>query len=157
MNYLDCSTADGGQLRLRFRLTLCGAGEPERYRVLGKFQIGEPGCGRNPGLMRNYMSESVPSAECSGVWSIQVVSSKQIKIFLSSSIKDYHILSYPIVDIVMLNVLPFFLVPFNNCKDIYICRCLLVDMMIDPMQTFLTWINMLRICQLKITSCYIYF
>lgn len=67
IDYLDCSTADGGQLRLRFRLTLCGAGEPGRYRVLGKFQIGEPGCGRNPGLMRNYMSESVPSAECSVV------------------------------------------------------------------------------------------
>ena len=67
MDYLDCSTADGGQLRLRFRLTLCGAGEPGRYRVLGKFQIGEPGCGRNPGLMRNYLSESVPSAECSVV------------------------------------------------------------------------------------------
>ena len=67
IDYLDCSTADGGQLRLRFRLTLCGAGEPGRYRVLGKFQIGEPGCGRNPGLMRNYLSESVPSAECSVV------------------------------------------------------------------------------------------
>ena len=67
MDYLDCSTADGGQLMLRFRLTLCGAGEPGRYRVLGKFQIGEPGCGRNPGLMRNYLPESVPSAECSVV------------------------------------------------------------------------------------------
>lgn len=67
IDYLDCSTADGGQLRLRFRLTLCGTGEPGRYRVLGKFQIGEPGCGRNPGLMRNYLSESVPSAECSVV------------------------------------------------------------------------------------------
>ena len=67
IDYLDCSTADGGQLRLRFRLTLCGAGEPGRYRVLGKFQIEEPGCGRNPGLMRNYLPESVPSAECSVV------------------------------------------------------------------------------------------
>ena len=37
MDYLDCSTTDGGLLKLRFRLTLCGAGEPERYRVLGKF------------------------------------------------------------------------------------------------------------------------
>ena len=67
LDYLDCSTADGGLLRLRFRLTLCGAGEPERYRVLGKFQIGEPGCGRNPGLMRNSLSESIPSEECSVV------------------------------------------------------------------------------------------
>ena len=67
LDYLDCSTADGGLLRLRFRLTLCGAGEPERYRVLGKFQIGEPGCGRNRGLMRNSLSESLPSEECSVV------------------------------------------------------------------------------------------
>lgn len=34
------------------------------YRVLGKFQIGEPGCGRNPGLMRNCLSNSAPSGEC---------------------------------------------------------------------------------------------
>ena len=67
MDYLDCSTTDGGLLRLRFRLTLCGAGEPERYRVLGKFQIGEPGCGRNPGMMRNRLSKSIPSGECSVV------------------------------------------------------------------------------------------
>lgn len=65
MDYLNCLTTDGGLLKLRFRLTLCGAGEPERYRVLGKFQIGEPGCGRNPGMMRNCLSKSIPSGECS--------------------------------------------------------------------------------------------
>lgn len=65
MDYLDCSTTDGGLLKLRFRLTLCRAGEPERYKVLGKFQIGEPGCGRNPGMMRNCLSKSIPSGECS--------------------------------------------------------------------------------------------
>lgn len=65
LDYLDCSAIDGGLLRLRFRLTLCGAGEPERYRVLGKFQFGEPGCGRNPGLMRNFLSESIPARDCS--------------------------------------------------------------------------------------------
>ena len=37
MDYLDCSTTDGGLLKLRFRLTLCGDGEPGRYRMLGKF------------------------------------------------------------------------------------------------------------------------
>ena len=52
---------------MRFRLTLCGAVEPERYRVLGKFQIGEPGCGRNPGMMRNCLSNSIPSGDCSVV------------------------------------------------------------------------------------------
>lgn len=65
LDYLDCSEIDGELLRLRFRLTLCGAGEPGRYRVLGKFQLGEPGCGRNPGMMRNCLSNSIPSGECS--------------------------------------------------------------------------------------------
>ncbi len=65
LDYLDCSAIDGGLLRLRFMLTLCGAGEPERYRMLGKFQIGEPGCGRNPGMMRICLSKSIPSGECS--------------------------------------------------------------------------------------------
>ena len=65
LDYLDCSEIDGGLLKLLFRLTLCRAGEPGRYRVLGKFQIGEPGCGRNPGMMRNCISNSIPSGECS--------------------------------------------------------------------------------------------
>ena len=37
LDYLDCSTAGGGLLKLRFRLTLCGIGEPGRYRMLGRF------------------------------------------------------------------------------------------------------------------------
>lgn len=65
IDYFDCSTVNGGLLRLRFRLTLCGANDAGRYMVLGKFQIGEPGCGRNPGLMRNCLSKSIPSGECS--------------------------------------------------------------------------------------------
>lgn len=35
--------------------------------MLVKFQIGEPGCGRNPEMMRNSLSESIPSEECSVV------------------------------------------------------------------------------------------
>ena len=65
MDYLDCSSAGDGLLNVHFRLTICGTGEPGRYRVLGKYQVGEPGCGRNPGLMRNCLSESVPAGECS--------------------------------------------------------------------------------------------
>ena len=61
MDYLDCSAAGYGLLKIRFRLTICGFGEPWRYRVLGKYQVGEPDCGRNPGLMRNCLSESVPA------------------------------------------------------------------------------------------------
>lgn len=65
MDYLDCSSAGDGLLNVHFRLTICGTGEPGRYRVLGKYQVGEPGCGRDPGLMRNCLSESVPAGECS--------------------------------------------------------------------------------------------
>lgn len=43
MDYLDCSSAGDGLLKVHFRLTICGTGEPGRYRVLGKYQIGEPG------------------------------------------------------------------------------------------------------------------
>ena len=65
LDYLNCSAIDGGLLRLRFRLTMCGTDEAERYRVLSKFQIGVTGCGRNPGMMRNCLSKSIPSGECS--------------------------------------------------------------------------------------------
>ena len=64
LDYLDCSAVDGGLLRLRFRLPLCGTNDAVRYMVLGKFQIGDPGCGRNSGLMRNCLSNSAPSGEC---------------------------------------------------------------------------------------------
>ncbi|MGM9781705.1 MAG: hypothetical protein ACI3Y7_07625 [Candidatus Cryptobacteroides sp.] len=67
LDYLNFAAIEGGVLRLHFRLTLCGANDAVRYRVLGKFQLGEPGCGRNPGLMRNCLSYSVPSGECSMV------------------------------------------------------------------------------------------
>ena len=65
LDYLVCSVAGDGLLRIRFQLALCGTDEAERYLVLGKYQVGEPGCGRNPGLIRNCLSESVPAGECS--------------------------------------------------------------------------------------------
>jgi len=52
---------------LRFRLTLCGTEEFSRYRVLCKVQLAEPGLGRNPGKMRNFLSPSVPSASVSEI------------------------------------------------------------------------------------------
>lgn len=36
---------------------------PEHYRLLAKIQLGVPGCGRNPGLMRNYLSPSIPDGQ----------------------------------------------------------------------------------------------
>ena len=70
-------------LYLGLLLTICGTGEPGRYQVLGKYQVGEPGCGRNPGLMRNCMSESVPAGECSMIEftvpdSVQALEMKQL-------------------------------------------------------------------------------
>lgn len=61
LDFMGCSMASLFDVELRFRLTMCGTDEPSRYRVLGKIQIDAPGVGRNPGMMRNYMSDSVPS------------------------------------------------------------------------------------------------
>ena len=65
MDYVGCKQMMNKELHLDFRLTLCGASEPQRYRILTKIQTGEPGCGRNPGLMRNHLSPSVPMSESS--------------------------------------------------------------------------------------------
>ena len=51
--------------------------------MLGKYQVGEPGCGQNPGLMRNCLSESVPAGECSMIEftvpdSVQALEIKQL-------------------------------------------------------------------------------
>lgn len=46
---------------------MCGTDEPSKYRVLGKLQIEAPGVGRNPGLMRNYLSDSVPAGAVSEI------------------------------------------------------------------------------------------
>ena len=54
-------------MELRFRLTMCGTDVPSRYRVLGKIQIEAPGVGRNPGMMRNYLSKSVPGGAISEI------------------------------------------------------------------------------------------
>ena len=54
-------------VELRFRLTLYGTEEFSRYRVLGKIQITEPGGGCHPGLMRNYLSPSVPESSSSEI------------------------------------------------------------------------------------------
>ena len=45
----------------------CGTLKFSRYRVLGKIQIAEPGTGCQPGLMRNYLSPSVPDNTSSEV------------------------------------------------------------------------------------------
>ncbi len=67
LDFVRCSMASLFDMELRFRLTMCGTDEPSRYRVLGKIQIGAPGVGRNPGMMRNYLSESVPNGTVSEI------------------------------------------------------------------------------------------
>ncbi len=64
---VGCSMASLFDMELRFRLTMCGTDEPSRYRVLGKIQIETPGVGRNPGMMRNYLSKSIPSGAISEI------------------------------------------------------------------------------------------
>lgn len=54
-------------VKLRFKLTLCGTSNFSRYRVLGKIQIEEPGVGRHPGRQRNYLSEYVPDGASSEI------------------------------------------------------------------------------------------
>lgn len=67
MDFLDTEDVDGGNLKLRFRLSLYGTEDFQRYRVMGKIQLTSPGLGRNPGLMRNYLSDDIPSGRESTV------------------------------------------------------------------------------------------
>ena len=65
LDFVECSPPNDINLMLSFRLTMCGTQDYSRYRVLGKIQLTTPGSGRNPGMMRNYLSPSVPSASSS--------------------------------------------------------------------------------------------
>ena len=67
MDYVGSECLSDDVLILRFRLTLCGTNEFSRYRILGKIQFGLPGTGRNPGLMRNYHSPSIPVSQQSEI------------------------------------------------------------------------------------------
>ena len=67
LDFIGCEAVSLFDVELRFRLTLCGTEKFSRYRVLGKIQIAEPGSGCHPGLMRNYLSPSVPDGKCSEI------------------------------------------------------------------------------------------
>lgn len=67
LDFVSCSMTSLFDMELRFRLTMCETDEPSRFRVLGKIQIEAPGVGRNPGLMRNYLSESIPTRTVAGI------------------------------------------------------------------------------------------
>ena len=67
LDFVSCSMASLFEMELRFRLIMCGTNLPSRYRILGKIQIEAPGVGRNPGLMRIYLSDSVPTEAMSEI------------------------------------------------------------------------------------------
>ncbi len=67
LDYSGCCRDGESGLSLAFRLTLCGTEEFPRYRVLCKVQLEEPGLGRNPGKMRNFLSGSIPSGSSSEI------------------------------------------------------------------------------------------
>lgn len=67
MDFVGAEAVSLFDMELRFRLTLCGTDKFSRYRVLGKIQIAEPGAGCHPGLMRNYLSQSIPEGSCSEI------------------------------------------------------------------------------------------
>lgn len=67
LDFVDCGKSGDSDITLRFRLALCGTEDFSRYRVLCKVQLTEPGLGRNPGKMRNFLSPSVPAAAVSEI------------------------------------------------------------------------------------------
>ena len=55
-SFLSASKS-GGMLQLRFRLSLFGCTDTNRYRLLCKVQVCEAGRGCHPGKMRNHLAE----------------------------------------------------------------------------------------------------
>ena len=68
-------------ISLTFRLTLCGTSNPSRCRVLGKIQIEEPGTGRNPGKMRNFLSEMVSDGVSSEISFVVPLNRNDLEMF----------------------------------------------------------------------------
>ena len=56
------ATIAGGELRIQLQVPIAPEFHPERYRLLAKIQLTEPGKGRNPGLMRNHLASPFDAA-----------------------------------------------------------------------------------------------
>lgn len=56
--FFDASRADATSLRLRFRTFFPEGVDGSRYQILMKIQLANPGRGRKPGLMRNFLAEA---------------------------------------------------------------------------------------------------
>lgn len=60
LDFKSASIQNSSDLILKFKTSLCGADNLERYRFLLKLQLERPGHGRNPGLMRNFIASAGP-------------------------------------------------------------------------------------------------
>ena len=56
------ATIAGGELCIQLQVPIAPVFHPERYRLLAKIQLTEPGKGRNPGLMGNYLASPFDAA-----------------------------------------------------------------------------------------------
>lgn len=81
LDFVDAEMVSLFDVKLRFKLTLCGTSKFSRYRVLGKIQIEEPGVGRHPGRQRNYLSESVPDGASSEIEFVVPMNRNDLEMF----------------------------------------------------------------------------
>lgn len=58
VEYSGVEVEAGSDLVILFQIRMPECPNPSRYRLLTKMQFTEPGRGRKPGLMRNYIAES---------------------------------------------------------------------------------------------------
>lgn len=63
VNYSSVEVESDSDLTIVLRVIMPESQEPSRYRLLTKMQLTEPGRGRKPGLMRNYLAESDCSSQ----------------------------------------------------------------------------------------------
>lgn len=74
------ATNVGGELRIQLQVPIASVFHPERYRLLAKIQLTEPGKGRNPGLMRNHLASPFDAASNATVVIPDVASQSQYQV-----------------------------------------------------------------------------
>lgn len=67
VDFISGELQSDGLVKLNFRLTLQDNEDASRFRVLFKVQIVKPGEGKNPGLMRNFLSNDIPFGSLSKI------------------------------------------------------------------------------------------
>ena len=74
------ATNVGGELRIQLQVPIAPVFLPERYRLLAKIEFTEPGKGRNPGLMRNFLASPFDAASYAMVTIPGVASQSQYQV-----------------------------------------------------------------------------